>query len=335
MLTKASLLKAGAFGAMLTIASPLFAQDPNRAVQSRIEKIFAISVALTDSEAVSVGFVDFDPNSFINFNDNEFGTEDTIDARKQVSVGVIPYTSVVETSDPDLDFIWAAKLSYVSTDQDVELSSNVTADPSKDNNQELILGAYGFVGLQSHLSQRWALLYGLGIHTLYYRNTYEYNNSYSQQFQEGLDGYALNTSAWSVLGEPSVKLRYLKPQDWGSWNVSSRVRYFYGFGGGEANSGEIGNPEGLRFINEVEFKQDIVLDTLPVKNPQIHYNLRRIDVAGDLTEPLDTHNYYEFGAGLVFDIPYDSYFFYNVGIGINFNYGSSLSGGSLLFLFNS
>ncbi|MFA0544498.1 MULTISPECIES: Solitary outer membrane autotransporter beta-barrel domain [Vibrio] len=34
-------------------------------------------------------------------------------------------------------------------------------------------------------------------------------------------------------------------------------------------------------------------------------------------------------------MPYDSYFFDNFGIGINFNYGSSLSGGSLLFLLNN
>lgn len=211
----------------------------------------------------------------------------------------------------------------------------MTPDRRVNPNEDSVLGLYSFFGGQNHLNQHWSIAYGLGTHLLYYRNKYEYNNSYSQAFQSQLDGYALNTSAWALVAEPSVKLQYLQPKEWGSWNVSSRVRYFYGTGWGEANDGDIGNPEGMRFINELEFRQNVALDAWSLNNPQIHYNLTRIDVAGDLTAPLDTHYYYEFGAGLVFDVPYDSYFFDNFGIGINFNYGSSLSGGSLLFLLNN
>ncbi|MCW0469227.1 Solitary outer membrane autotransporter beta-barrel domain [Vibrio chagasii] len=43
---------------------------------------------------------------------------------------------------------------------------------------------------------------------------HEYKNSYSQAFQSQLDGYALNTSAWALIGEPSVKLKYLQKQEW-------------------------------------------------------------------------------------------------------------------------
>ncbi|OED86889.1 Solitary outer membrane autotransporter beta-barrel domain [Vibrio crassostreae] len=307
----------------------------NEAIQNRLEKIFAASIALTDSDAVSIGFVDFDPNSFINLNDSGFGSDKTIDTRSQVSVGSIPYSSVIKTDDPDFDLIWSVRGSYALSEQDIEISSDVTPDRRVNPNEDSVLGLYGFFGGQNHLNQHWSIAYGLGTHLLYYRNKYEYNNSYSQAFQSQLDGYALNTSAWALVAEPSVKLQYLQPKEWGSWNVSSRVRYFYGTGWGEANDGDIGNPEGMRFINELEFRQNVALDAWSLNNPQIHYNLTRIDVAGDLTAPLDTHYYYEFGAGLVFDVPYDSYFFDNFGIGINFNYGSSLSGGSLLFLLNN
>ena len=317
------------------LALPSVSNANNSAIQDRLEKIFAVSIALTDSDAISIGFVDFDPNSLINFNDNGFGSDKTIETRSQVSVGVIPYTDVIKTSNPDLDFIWSVRASYVTSEQDVEISSTASPDRSLDENQDTVLGAYGFAGLISYLDQNWSLSYGLGLHALYYKNEYDYRNSYSQGLQNQLDGYALNTSAWAVIAEPSLKLKYNQQQQWGSWNVSSRVRYFYGSGGGEANDGDLGNPEGLRFINEVEFRQNVTLDSVPLNNPQIHYNARRIDVAGDLTSPLDTHYYYEFGAGLVFDMPYDSYFFDNFGIGINFNYGSSLSGGSLLFLLNN
>ncbi|OEF93197.1 Solitary outer membrane autotransporter beta-barrel domain [Vibrio splendidus] len=307
----------------------------NEAIQNRLEKIFAASITLTDSDAVSIGFVDFDPNSFINLNDNGFGSDKTIDTRSQVSVGSIPYSSVINTDDPDLDLIWSVRGSYALSEQDIEISPEVTSDRRVNPNKDSVLGLYGFFGGQNHLNQYWSIAYGLGTHLLYYRNKYEYNNSYSQAFQSQLDGYALNTSAWALVAEPSVKLQYLQPKEWGSWNVSSRVRYFYGTGWGEANDGDIGNPEGMRFINELEFRQNVALDAWSLNNPQVHYNFRRIDIAGDLTDPLDTHYYYEFGAGLVFDVPYDSYFFDNFGVGINFNYGSSLSGGSLLFLLNN
>ncbi|OCH68294.1 Solitary outer membrane autotransporter beta-barrel domain [Vibrio splendidus] len=311
------------------------AYGSNELIQNRLEKIFSVSIALTDSDAISIGFVDFDPNSFINLNDSGFGSDKTIDTRSQVSVGSIPYSSVIKTDDPDFDLIWSVRGSYALSEQDIEISSDVTPDRRVNPNEDSVLGLYGFFGGQNHLNQHWSIAYGLGTHLLYYRNKYEYNNSYSQAFQSQLDGYALNTSAWALVAEPSVKLQYLQPKEWGSWNVSSRVRYFYGTGWGEANDGDIGNPEGMRFINELEFRQNVALDAWSLNNPQIHYNLTRIDVAGDLTAPLDTHYYYEFGAGLVFDVPYDSYFFDNFGIGINFNYGSSLSGGSLLFLLNS
>ncbi|UOE81939.1 Solitary outer membrane autotransporter beta-barrel domain [Vibrio splendidus] len=307
----------------------------NELIQNRLEKIFSVSIALTDSDAISIGFVDFDPNSFINLNDSGFGSDKTIDTRSQVSVGSIPYSSVIKTDDPDFDLIWSVRGSYALSEQDIEISSDVTPDRRVNPNEDSVLGLYGFFGGQNHLNQHWSIAYGLGTHLLYYRNKYEYNNSYSQAFQSQLDGYALNTSAWALVAEPSVKLQYLQPKEWGSWNVSSRVRYFYGTGWGEANDGDIGNPEGMRFINELEFRQNVALDAWSLNNPQIHYNLTRIDVAGDLTAPLDTHYYYEFGAGLVFDVPYDSYFFDNFGVGINFNYGSSLSGGSLLFLLNN
>ena len=328
-------LYSSSFALILTGLFSSSAYASNEAIQNRLEKIFAASIALTDSDAVSIGFVDFDPNSFINLNDSGFGSDKTIDTRSQVSVGSFPYSSVIKTDDPDFDLIWSVRGSYALSEQDIEISSDVTPDRRVNPNEDSVLGLYGFFGGQNHLNQHWSIAYGLGTHLLYYRNKYEYNNSYSQAFQSQLDGYALNTSAWALVAEPSVKLQYLQPKEWGSWNVSSRVRYFYGTGWGEANDGDIGNPEGMRFINELEFRQNVALDAWSLNNPQIHYNLTRIDVAGDLTAPLDTHYYYEFGAGLVFDVPYDSYFFDNFGIGINFNYGSSLSGGSLLFLLNN
>ena len=56
-------------------------------------------------------------------------------------------------------------------------------------------------------------------------------------------------------------------------------------GWGEANDGDIGNPEGLRFINELEFRQNVAIEAWSLKNPQVHYNFRRIDVGGRPNRP--------------------------------------------------
>ncbi|MFA0350585.1 Solitary outer membrane autotransporter beta-barrel domain, partial [Vibrio sp. 10N.222.55.C6] len=102
---------------------------------------------------------------------------------------------------------------YALSEQDIEISPEVTSDRRVNPNKDSVLGLYGFFGVQNHLTQRWSIAYGLGTHLLYYRNKYKYNNSYSQAFQSQLDGYALNTSAWALVGEPSVKLKYLKQQE--------------------------------------------------------------------------------------------------------------------------
>ncbi|MCZ8484969.1 Solitary outer membrane autotransporter beta-barrel domain [Vibrio lentus] len=43
------------------------------------------------------------------------------------------------------------------------------------------------MGLQNQLNRHWSIGYGLGAHTLYYRNKYEYKNSLHRTFQSQLD----------------------------------------------------------------------------------------------------------------------------------------------------
>ncbi|MCZ8489860.1 hypothetical protein O9992_30845 [Vibrio lentus] len=52
----------------------------------------------------------------------------------------------------------------------------------------------------------------------------------------------------------SLPLSYgavFKVDQLGRWNVSSRARYFYGTGWGEANDGDIGTLKVSGFINEI------------------------------------------------------------------------------------
>ncbi|MCZ8484968.1 Solitary outer membrane autotransporter beta-barrel domain [Vibrio lentus] len=115
----------------------------------------------------------------------------------------------------------------------------------------------------------------------------------------------MNTSAWALIGEPSVEIyAVFKADNWGSWNVSSRAPLFLlGQNWGEANDGIIGNPEGFRFINEIEFRQNVKLESLSLITHGFVITSDESISRVISRRSFDTHYYYEFGAGLVFDVP--------------------------------
>ncbi len=61
---------------------------------------------------------------------------------------------------------------------------------------------------------------------------------------------------------------------------------------------------------------------------------RRVDVGGDVTRTLETDYYYQAGIGWLFDLDEDPSWLDNLGVSVMVNYGSALSGGSLVLLYN-
>lgn len=61
-------------------------------IQNFLENSFAATIVLSDSDVFTVGISDFDPNELLNTNNEDWGTEDSIDNRKKYAISTIPYT---------------------------------------------------------------------------------------------------------------------------------------------------------------------------------------------------------------------------------------------------
>ncbi len=299
-----------------------------------LEQNFATAVLLSDSEAISFGFQDFDPNSFLTDNNDNIGSEESLELRKQITIYTIPYTldlPAVPLSDgtsitQDLTFVG----SYLETKRNISYGDDPLEpqDTSKEQNYTFATKYGAGYAFTDHLT----LNTGIGTNLMYYRNDYTYRNSFSSFFREQLDGRAFNTDAWAFTVKPNIELHYTKPQDWGHWETFTELKFFYGVGWGEANEGNVGNPGGWYWINGIKGFYDI--GHLGGYGQTVFTSLRRIDVGGDLEDPMGTTNYYEWSAGWVMSVPFLKDYIDNIGLGLNINYGSSLKGGTLVFLIN-
>ncbi|GEA50371.1 hypothetical protein VIN01S_11750 [Vibrio inusitatus NBRC 102082] len=302
-------------------------------LQKVLEQNFATAVLLSDSDAISFGFQDFDPNDFLTNNGN-IGSDESLELRKQISIYTIPYTFELNdlslSNNTNLKQNVSVVGSYLKTKRDVSIGDD-PLEPQDTGREETYTLATKY-WVQYPLSDHWSLNTGIGTNLMYFRNEYTYRNSLSLAFREQLDGYAFNTDAWALTFKPSVELHYDREHDWGHWEAFTEMKYFYGFGWGEANDGNIGNPEGWYWINGVKGFYDIA--HWGGYGQTLYSSIRRIDVGADLSDPMGTPHYYEWSLGWLVSPPFLKDYLDNVGIGITINYGSSLKGGTLVLLFN-
>lgn len=295
-----------------------------------LEHTFSASVVLTDSDAFTFGISDFNPNNILHIDDGDLGDEESIDLRQKIRVLSIPYSKTWQSVDRDFHSL-DVKFSLVHFEQDVDFSS-VIPSAKPDKFKESVYG--GYLGYRYHeqLTDTWFIKYGVGAHLMYYVNSYDYNKEESLRYSRNLDGVIYNTEAWAALVEPSFKLGYKVNKPWGNWKVSSRVNYLTGRGWGQANNGDAGKPENLRWINQIEIYHD--LPEVGGKIQSVFGGLKRVDLNGDSTAPLGTTHYYELLAGWLIEPPFIASMVENIGIGLSLNYGSALKGGSVVLYFN-
>ncbi|WP_199479492.1 Solitary outer membrane autotransporter beta-barrel domain [Vibrio harveyi] len=298
-------------------------------LQKEFERNFAIGIVLSDSDVFTLGFHDFDPNKYLNIDNEDIGTQDSIDLRKQVAISTLPYhLSLTDKEQTKARYNLKGRLYALSIDQDV----TVNDDKRPDRNKELILGAYNELQRQDTLSEHLTLSTAAGAHFMYYRNDYDYRSDALDNLKPYLEGIYLNTNAWALVGEVNAELKYLENEKWGKWYVWSSPHYFYGAGWGEGNNGDVGNPEGWYWVNGVKLFYDFTKVGRTVQSVYTSFN--RVDVGGDTSKPMNTSHYYEASVGWLMTPPFKSDWIDNVGLGLTINYGSALKGGSLVLFFN-
>ncbi|WP_428775366.1 Solitary outer membrane autotransporter beta-barrel domain [Vibrio sp.] len=298
------------------------------AIQDFLESNFAATIVLSDSDVFTVGVSDFDPNELFNTNNPNLGTEDSIENRKTYAVTTLPYT--LELSDPDAvnQHSLLLRLSGIVSEETLQFAPK---EP-QDDFRQVIIDLHTAYRFKHNFDENWSLQPGIGFHLMRYENTLKYNSPTGKQIAPILDKVLFNTSAWAAVYEPHIKLRYQSEESWGRWRATSSWHYFYGYGWGEANQGDIGNPEGWYIANSITAAYDFSQVGRSVQS--IYSSLRRIDVGNDIRKPLGTAMYYEASVGWLMTPPFEISFIDNVGIGLSINYGSAFKGGSIVLFFN-
>lgn len=83
MLRFPSAFSTSVFAIILAPSFALSAQELNDPIQKELERNFATAIVLTDSDVFTVGFHDFDPNEWLNLDNEELGSADSVNLRKK------------------------------------------------------------------------------------------------------------------------------------------------------------------------------------------------------------------------------------------------------------
>lgn len=292
------------------------------------EELLASAVILSDSDLISLGIKSFDPNEVFKSEDENLGAQSALDARKKISIYNLPIHFEIAGAHPDFQHDITLKFSYFSYSENINLIENAPSDRLK---QE-VFSTYLSYTLEYSITERWKLAYGVGSYLMYADNDYRFRSAESQQIQPQLDSSFSNMSIWSTFIEPYVEFHYNVDTDWGRWALMSQWHYFAGVNWDKITEGSYGTPEGWRVSNGVQVEYDLA--NFEQFKPALYSSLKRIDIGHDATSILQTNSYYEAGIGITWANVIDWDFIDTVGVGINFNYGSSLRGGSLLFYIN-
>lgn len=304
------------------------ANEVSDLIQKEIERNFAASVLLNDTDVFTFGINNFDPNEVFRLDNEDIGSSDSVSRRQNMASLSLPYTFKLPATIEDNHQEVTLRLSALRTENEVDYSSTSVTDFQK----ETVISGYVEFSNVAQLDDYWSFHSGIGNHISYYRNDYEYRGNVPRPIVDQLEGVYLNTDAWAYIVEPKIKLIYEDKNNWGKYKLSTSWHYFNGVGWGEANGGDIGHPEGWYIANEAKIFYDLVRWDKNITS--MYSSIKRIDIGGDTVVPMGTTSYYEGSVGWLLNPNLLNDWVDNVGIGFTINYGSSLKGGSLVLFFN-
>ncbi|SEG01330.1 Solitary outer membrane autotransporter beta-barrel domain [Vibrio hangzhouensis] len=296
-------------------ANPLF--------RDIFEEDFAAAIILTDSNALTLGFKDFDPNTLLNIDNENIGSKEALDLRKNIAVSSLPLTFSLRNNN---DFQQRGVVRFSA----LKIEDEILESP--DNHTKYVLGVFSGYEQDIRFSEHWQFQTGVGVHLQYLHSNYDFNSELSKLFQPFIDGKVVNTSAWAANFHPKIGFNYENRKRWGDVKFQSSFNYFTGVGWGKANDGDVGTPEGWYWSNEAKLFYDVADWGRSIQT--VYTSLRRVDIGGDTLGVLGASHYYEGTVGWLMTPPFHIQFVDNVGIGLSVNYGSALKGGSIVLFFN-
>ncbi|WP_295890981.1 Solitary outer membrane autotransporter beta-barrel domain [uncultured Vibrio sp.] len=316
------------FSVLLLLSTSANATSSSKLFQNELQQRFASAVILMDSDVFTFGIHDFDPNDWFNLENEEIGTEESVSLRNRIQVTTLPYTIDLSNDEDIHKHSVMFRLSGLVSEKRIKINNLESGDLNKDR----IIAGYAAYKYKHAINEKWSVEPAFAVHLMHYDNEFDYRSDILTNAKPLLDGVYLNTSAWSLIYEPTINFKYERKKPWGSWHIESKWHYFYGHGWGQANYGEIGNTEGWYVANGIQSIYNF--DKWGKAVQSMYTRFSRIDLGADIQQPLGTNYYYEASIGWLMTPPFDTDWVDNVGIGLNFNYGSALKGGSIVLFFN-
>lgn len=294
------------------------------------ESVFATALILTDTESATLGFMAFDPDLFPQVDGEEYGSEESLEHRRNIRVFTFPWRwDLFEGDNSDRVGDWRghikARLAYLDVRQDVLLGEQ---DPTRNSYRDVVYGGYLENGWTYSLTDRWKVMGAMGVHLLRYQNGFRQSDVESPG--ENLSGLLFDTHATAAVAQIQPRLTYTRKDSDLPWGFQSAFSYYLG----RTLNGDSPRirPETWSWSNGFSLHWDLP-ELLNTSN-QLRLSARRIEVGGAVTDSLGTKSYYQFGIGWLFDTENRWSWLDNIGISVAFNVGSALSGGSLVLMYN-
>ena len=300
------------------------------AASQLLEQVFVTSLVLTDSDTISLGFVNFDPNTYLHSDNSDLGNTDAVSIKNHINTLSIPYSFDISMQEASP---WSHRLGFRGTYFNSSLDSNPSGAETPDENSHSVYAFVTELTQRYSINNQWQMVFGEAAYLMRYKNHYDYNSVESESFLQPLDGLILNVSSNSWMLEPHIGLSFNKDQHWGSWHFNSDMYYAFGrtFGGDYVKT-DTAKLEVWRYINSIDLHYPMsefggIAEVLYLK-------ASRVDLGGGVTSQLETDHYYEFDIAYLFNTGELVSFIDNIGIGLSFNVGSVLRGGSIVIFFN-
>lgn len=292
-----------------------------------VESILSTALILTDSQAISVGLRTFDPSAFGPFDGGD-PSGSALERRRSVTTYELPLSwQLTDSDEAKLKTTLQAELRYVRFERDVVL--NDVENPTHERNKDSVYAVSGGSEWSYRITEQWQTRTYLGLHLLRHKNRYEGDGSMLPiDPQEAL----LNVDNTAAIAELATAVIYSNNDSALPWEFESLYSYYYGRTVGGSNNLKHVRPESWSWSNgfTAHWPQQELWD---IPN-QVRLSAHRVEIGGDVVDTFDTHSYYKLGVGWLFDTHEELDWLTNVGLSVSINIGSSLSGGSLLLLYN-
>lgn len=306
--------------------------DLRHVIEAKVKGDITSTIVLTDANLISLGIVDFNPNSLVDLSeigDINVGDEETLRRRSQLKSYTVPW----ESDDVQLTPQWTrsvgVRFSYVSATDSIEGIDDRTLQSPLEDTSYLLAGEYRW---KYKINQNWNLALGLGGQFLWLENSLKYQDPLLESFSSLIDNAFVNTSYGALMFDPNAELTYASQWYGHKWEFISSLRYAVGRTVFTDDGAQAVSPQVGRFSNAFVFHYQ--LPNAWDNRNELRMLIKRVDLTGDVVDPMGTRDYYELGAGWIIETPSLSSWLDNIGVGITLNINSGLSGGGIVLLLN-